>query len=306
MFLSISNHACHELATAAQDSSRRLQALLKLSAGVVGCFAQAAQQANMCVLPDAKLALKEKESALSNNLLDLQEDSLVDLRARGNDMQWQHTELKSCVQGLITSTQRYRKDRSSAMAEAILFMREEKQLDSPRSVQTSSTEYESAGHGDQSSDDEYQSSDDSYEPSSALIDCKTEGSMNNNASSDSCDPDSEALLLKSVEELKKIDEIVEAGLGFWRDMNAMLQKLTQTKQHTSCLVRCANGSERIYARIEQRFEEYTSMWASMCLHCQEYLAEHKRSSISMHEVSHKLVDVGEYLVGHKSMLSSAS
>jgi len=280
MFFSKSSHADPELATSIQTSSQRLQDVSRLSVSVAGRFAQAAQLASMFVLPDVKLAVKEKEPTLAASLLAMQEDSLAQLRTQGDDMQRQHTELQSSVQGLIAGTQSCKPDyhRSCLVSEKTL----DEQPNSPRSVQTSSTEYESAGHSEQSSDDGYQSSDDGYQPRLASVDGEVGDSF------DTSTFDSEASLLRELEVLKKADDIIEAGLGFWQHVNATVHKLTQMKQHTSCLVQCANSSERLHARIEQRVDEYNSTWVSLDLSCQQYIAQHEQSEIPMHELSHKL------------------
>lgn len=275
MCSSICSDADDELASAIQTSSQESKDLLVVSASVAGRFGQAAQEASMFGLPDVRLALEKKDCSLAMSLLAKQEDVLLELRTQGDDIQRQHAELQGSVRGLLALRQRLKPDRrSSAVSEAILLMKMGKHQGSPRSAQTSSTECGSAYHGDQSSDDGCQSVDDEY-PHLPLLDCEAGAAETLDSTSNGpCDSDSEASLSIPQELLMNISEGVEANLVFWQDMNKMVQKLTQMKQHASCLVQCANASERLHVRVEQRLGEYSGVWASLDLACQQYVADH--------------------------------
>merc|ERR1740130_371668 len=77
--------------------------------------------------------------------------------------------------------------------------------------------------------------------------------------------------------------MVEIDVGFWRDMNEKVQKLVQMKHHTSCLLQCASSSDRLRARVVQRLDEYSNMWASLESPCQQHIAEHQKSEVPMYE-----------------------
>jgi len=296
MYCSIPTHANNELDTAIQTSSRRAQTLSRRSATLAGRFAQAVQQITLYVLPDFDLAMKEKEPALLTSLIAMLDGRLVELRAQGEDMQREHVELQSHVQGLISSTQRHKPDRGFAFAEALLLMKVEKQVDSPRSVQTSSTEYESSGNGDQSADDGDLSSDDGYQP----CDFKEGGILNTTSAVASNLEDGKASPLKGLEVLKKMDQIVEVDLGFWRDVIETLQQLTQMQQHISCLIQCVSSSPRLRARAEQRLDEYSSTWSSLERACQQHVAEHEKSESPLHVVSVEVEEASDRVSAHKT------
>lgn len=338
MFFSISS--VQELATAVRTSSQQLQDVSRLSLGLVARFAQAAQLASMFVLPDVKLAVKEKEPTLAGSLLAMQQDVLVELRMEADEMQQQHTELQSHVQDLMLQSRvtkglfkskrshsldeqviqkdgikylvtrgsppsmdtleqslsdvkasfalltkaaavnqdfvqsYYTPERSCAVSEAALL---KEQPDSPRSVLTSSTEYESA---DLSSDDGYQSSDEGDQ----ILPGESFDTTPHSVGA----VDSEATLSRALDALKKVDDIIKADVAFWQHVNAMVHKLTQMQQHAACFAQCATDSERLHARIEQRMDEYINMWVAFELCCQQYIAEHQQSEIPVQELSQKL------------------
>jgi len=267
MFCSVPGEADSELTKLTQASSQQAQVLSQLSASTAGRFIQAVQQANLFVLPDVKLALKEQEPTLSTSLLDMMEGSLAELKTQGEDMLQQHTELQSHMQGLLVGSQRCMLARGCALAKV------EKQLDSPRSVQTASTEYESSEDGDQSSDD-------GYRP----CNCKAGGILNTRPAVVTTPGDGQASVSQALEVLKQVDELVEIDVCFWRDMNETVQKLVQMKHHTSCLLQCASSSDRLRARVAQRLDEFSNMWASLESPCNQYIAEHQKSEVPMYEL----------------------
>jgi len=274
MFFSISRHADSEPVKAIRTSSQQAQSLSRLSATIAGRFLQAVQQATLFVLPDVKLALKEKEPTLATSLLAMLDDGLAELKTQGDDMQRQHMELQCCVQGILCGTQSYKPDPGCALAQAILLMKAEKQPDSPRSVQTSSTEYESSEDGDQSSDDDCRPGD-----------CKAAQILDTTTAVGVASRDHKAAISQALEELKQVNDLVEADLGFWREVSETVQKLKHMKHHTSCLLQCASSSERLRARVEQRVDEYNDTWASLERHCQEYVARHEKTEVPMCEIS---------------------
>jgi len=293
MMFSISRHSDSAIAKSIAAITQQTHELSQRSASFAKSFSEASKQVSRFVLPDVLLAVKESEPAMATSLLAIAEDSIVELRRQGEDMQQQHAELQQSVQALFDSIQSNEAGGARESVIDLLPMKADEQPGSPRSVRTSSTEYnDSSSNGEQSSDDDDQSSDDENHLSTKHVAAvpKTAGmeaSCSFAAISGHCSPycDAKACFATKLEELKKVEDAVEVDLAFWQDMNAMVQKLTQMKHHTACLVQFGSTNVRLCARVEQRLDEYSSAWTSLEHPCQQYLVAHELLSLPLAEFS---------------------
>jgi len=278
-------HADTLLATTILTTSQQSDTLCQDSASVAGCFARAALQVGSHILPDVKCAVTEKELALVASLLATVDEKLSELGAYAEDMQQQHVQLHHRVQILVSDTQGH--TLGSELPEAISCTTKlGMQLDSPRSVQSLSTECDSSSNGDQTSDDGYQSSDDGDEPLN-----RTTSMMSSSHKNVALDTSSHIDFSQSqesgpriVEVLGQVDRRVDVDLAFWQSMNATVQKLTQMKRHASCLLQFPSSSEVIRARAEQRLDDFATAWASLERSCKQYVAEHDSSLMPLQGV----------------------
>lgn len=227
MFFHIFRHTNNELAQRIQTTFHQLRDLSQQATNFAGRFAQNAQQGSQIVLPDLKLAVSEREPALAESLLGMTNDWVVEMKAQGQDMQRQYADLQYDVHILIACAETSMKaDGSCKLAQAAL----EKLPGSPRSVRTTSTEYQSSDDGYQSSNDEDQISDPvplmppfSFAPA-ATPTPDALSKLGDGASEDA----------RTLQELKRVDEVLEVCLAFWHSMDGTVKKTrTDERSHRS-------------------------------------------------------------------------
>jgi len=106
---------------------------------------------------------------------------------------------------------------------------------------------------------------------------------------------SSASLLRALRELKRVDEILQGCSSFWSNMDSTVQKLSQMKEHTECLVNYAANSKPLRERFEQRLGEYVAFWNSLERLCRQYVVDHQASSKRMYEVIREVSDVTDVI-----------
>mmetsp|Transcript_15064 Transcript_15064/g.40598 ORF Transcript_15064/g.40598 Transcript_15064/m.40598 type:complete len:937 (+) Transcript_15064:188-2998(+) len=104
-----------------------------------------------------------------------------------------------------------------------------------------------------------------------------------------------ASLLRALRELKRVDEILEGCSAFWANMDSTVQKLTQMKEHTECLVNFAAKSKPLRDRFEQRLTEYRNFWSSLERLCRQYCLDHQASAKRMYEVIREVSDAADVI-----------
>merc|ERR1712039_1155740 len=90
-------------------------------------------------------------------------------------------------------------------------------------------------------------------------------------------------LLRALRELKRVDEILQGCSAFWANMDGTVQKLTQMKEHTECLVNFTSNSKPLRERFEQRLAVYTNFWISLQKLCRQYYRNHQAAAIKMYK-----------------------
>jgi len=78
-------------------------------------------------------------------------------------------------------------------------------------------------------------------------------------------------------------------------MDGTVQKLTQMKEHTECLVSFAANSARLRERFEQRVREYTEFWQSLERLCRRYVVDHQAATKRMTEVVREAGDTADWV-----------
>merc|ERR1719343_1284882 len=106
---------------------------------------------------------------------------------------------------------------------------------------------------------------------------------------------SSASLLRALRELKRVDEILEGCSSFWANMDSTVQKLTQMKEYTECLVNFAAKSKPLRDRFEQRLSEYRNFWSSLERLCRQYCLDHQASAKRMYEVIREVSDAADVI-----------
>merc|ERR1712190_479468 len=106
---------------------------------------------------------------------------------------------------------------------------------------------------------------------------------------------SSGALLRALRELKRVDDILQGCSTFWANMDGTVQKLSQMKEHTECLVRFASNSKPLQERFEQRLGEYTSFWASLERLCRQYCIDHQAAATRMYEVIREVADAADVI-----------
>lgn len=106
---------------------------------------------------------------------------------------------------------------------------------------------------------------------------------------------SSASLLRALRELKRVDEILQGCSAFWTNMDCTVEKLSQMKEHTECLVSYAANSKPLRERFEQRLGQYQSFWNSLERLCRQYCLDHQASSKRMYEVIREVADAADVI-----------
>jgi len=99
-----------------------------------------------------------------------------------------------------------------------------------------------------------------------------------------------ALLIKALNELRKIDQILSRCAGFWASMDSTIERLSQMKDRTERLISYGATHPRFRQRFEQRLEEYRHFWEQLRALCQEYLKDAAKRTEKIYEF---LITVGE-------------
>jgi len=278
MIFHILKHTDNVLAQSIQTTFHQLRDLSQQASKVAGRFAQNARQGSQIILPDLKLAVNEREPALAESLLGMTNDWVAEMKAQGQDMQQQYADLQHDVHILIACAEtRMKADRSCKLAQAAL----EKLPGSPRSVRTTSTEYQSSDDGSQSSDDDDQTSD--PVPLTPPVSLAPASTPTPEALSKLGDTDLEDA--RTLRELQRVDEVLEVCLAFWHSMDGTVKKLAQMKDHTEVWINLSTNNERLRARVDQRLNEYGNAWESAERLCRQHCDDHPMAPLRMFEIS---------------------
>jgi len=277
MISHIFRHTNNELAQRIQTTFHQLRDLSQRATNIAGRFVQNAQHGSQFILPDLKLAVEEREPALAESLLGVTDDWVVEMKAQGQDMQRQYADLQHDVHILIACAENSMKaDRSCKLTQVAL----EKLPGSPRSVRTTSTEYQSSDDGYQSSNDEDQISvSGPLTPPFSLAPAVT---PTPDASSTLGDEASENA--RTLRELKRVDEVLEVCLVFWHSMDGTVKRLAQMKDHTAVLINLSTNNERLRARVNQRLDQYGNAWESAERLCRQHRDDHQMAPLQMFEI----------------------
>jgi len=277
MISHIFRHTNNELAQRIQTTFHQLRDLSQRATNIAGRFVQNAQHGSQFILPDLKLAVEEREPALAESLLGVTDDWVVEMKAQGQDMQRQYADLQHDVHILIACAEnRMKEDGSCKLTRVAL----EKLPGSPRSVRTTSTEYQSSDDGYQSSNDEDQISvSGPLTPPFSLAPAVT---PTPDASSTLGDEASENA--RTLRELKRVDEVLEVCLVFWHSMDGTVKRLAQMKDHTAVLINLSTNNERLRARVNQRLDQYGNAWESAEHLCRQHRDDHQMAPLQMFEI----------------------
>lgn len=79
-------------------------------------------------------------------------------------------------------------------------------------------------------------------------------------------------LLKALQELRRVSQILSECMDFWTNMDCTVQELTRLKDHVGSFVKHAAKSARLRARFDERLTEYSNFWASLMTLCEQYCA----------------------------------
>jgi len=104
---------------------------------------------------------------------------------------------------------------------------------------------------------------------------------------------SSASLLRALQELRRVDAILQGCSAFWSNLGGTVQQLTQMKELTERLVGFAHSSARLRARFDQRVDEYATFWAALETLCRKYTVDHQAASSRMQEFIHEVSDVAD-------------
>lgn len=273
MIFHIPNHSDNVIAQRVQTTFHQLRDLSRQASKIAGRFAQFAQQGSQTVLPDLKLAVNEREPTLAESLLGMTNDWVLEMRSHGQDMQRQYADFQHDVHILIACTENSMKaDRSCKLAQAAL----EKLPGSPRSVRTTSTEYQSSDDGYQSSDDEQISDAAPLVPPFSLAPASAPTLDALSKLGDTALEDA-----RTLRELKRVDDDLDACLAFWHSMDGTVRKLLQMKEHASVWINLSTNNERLLARVDQRLDEYGNAWESAERLCRQYCDDRPMASLQM-------------------------
>jgi len=106
---------------------------------------------------------------------------------------------------------------------------------------------------------------------------------------------SAAILLRALQELKRVDEILHNCSAFWANMDGTVQKLSQMKEHTELLVKYAASSKPLRERFEQRLTDYTEFWSSLERLCRRYCVDHQVLSKQMYKFISEVNDASDMI-----------
>jgi len=106
---------------------------------------------------------------------------------------------------------------------------------------------------------------------------------------------SSASLLRALQELRRVDSILQGCSAFWANMDGTVERLAQMKELTERLVGFATSNVRLRERFDQRLGEYADFWASLERLCKKYSLDHHTASGRMQEFVREVADAADLI-----------
>mmetsp|Transcript_74452 Transcript_74452/g.206774 ORF Transcript_74452/g.206774 Transcript_74452/m.206774 type:complete len:703 (-) Transcript_74452:149-2257(-) len=88
-------------------------------------------------------------------------------------------------------------------------------------------------------------------------------------------------LFSALRELRRVKEILEAGMAFWLDMDSTVLQLVRFKDQTRALILHSSKDPRLRQRFDQRLAEYSQFWGAMMSACRQYCTEVEQAQFKM-------------------------
>ncbi|CAK9012823.1 unnamed protein product [Durusdinium trenchii] len=305
-----------ELAESTRSAYQQARNLFKQAAEVVARYAEMAQQVSNTVLPDLQLAVDEQEPALAESMLEMLKNWVTDMKKDSNVIRANYGALQNTIGSLADRAQQSKQQADVKLARAVA--NAQAMLDRENATKKGSCSYAQPEQEQQfqvatrPTEKEITEVSDATEEPSSWVNLEdsvstwlpsSSSEFNRFNSSDMAlvpyhqptyGEDAKAAaeraasssrqLLKALNELRRVDSILEGCYVFWANMDGTVQKLGQLKEHAERLVGFASSTPKLKERFGQRMKEYGVFWSDLEQLCSKYSSDHHAASAQMRVV----------------------
>lgn len=321
-------HVDTELAEATKHAYQQARELFKHAAEVVRRYAEVAKQVSHSVLPDLELAVDEQEPAFAESLLEMVKTWVMDMKKDSDVIRSNYGELQNTIGSLADRALQSKQQADVKLAQAVANAHE-----AMMSQENATDKAGSCTYSQPAQEPQFQvATRNRPTPDGATMDSMVEGSWVNFESSvanwlpsssefNSSDmalvpyqpgngadakaaaeraASSSKQLLRALNELRRVDSILEGCYVFWANMDGTVQKLGQMKEHAERLVTFASSTPKLKERFGQRMKEYAVFWSDLEQLCRKYSSDHHAASAKMREVVREVSFAADIRDTHES------